>query len=178
MTVADPGELEKCCWRVEKALCAESTCFHKIKTSNFLVSAGANTGPLGHLQLHPLVAVLPPCAWQMTSLLLVDMYPVYIGEIARSCSKSISVTIDTITHIVKDDVIAEAVVVGLTLLCYRMLFHLVHLLTSWPHKSQKLELGRSSLRRCTPPRPLAGLPAMGKLSSAHQWHRREETYML
>ena len=112
MTLPDPGELEKCCWRVEKALCAESTCFHKIKTSNFLVSAGANTGPLGHLQLHPLVAVLPPCARQMTSLLLVDMHPVNIGEIARSCSKSISVTIDTITHIVNDNVIAEAVVVG------------------------------------------------------------------
>ena len=46
----------------------------------------------------------------MTSLLLVDMHPVNIGE---SCSKSISVTIDTITHIVNDDVIAEAVVVGI-----------------------------------------------------------------
>ena len=48
----------------------------------------------------------------MTSLLLVDMYPVYIGEIARSCSKSLSVTIDTFKHIVNDNIVAEAVVDG------------------------------------------------------------------
>ena len=88
MTEADPGELEKYLWWVEKALCAESTCFQKIKSSYFFVSTGANTGPLGHLQLHPLVAVLPPGAGQVTSLLLVDMYPINIGEVARSSSKS------------------------------------------------------------------------------------------
>ena len=52
------------------------------------MDAGANTSPLGHLELNPGIAVLPPCTRKTTTLLLVHVNPVNVGEVARCSSKS------------------------------------------------------------------------------------------
>ena len=111
MTVADPGALAKMLLEGGKGFMCRIYLLPQDKDQQFSCECRSQHWSSWPPSTAPACCSPSPGAGQMTSLLLVDMYPVNIDEIARSCSKLISVTIDTITHIVNDNVIAEAVVV-------------------------------------------------------------------
>ena len=92
LTLADPRMLQlQYSLRVEEALWEVSTCFWQEEPSNFLMDAGANTCLLGHRELVPRIAVLPPSTRKIPTLLLVHMDPIYVRKITWSCSETLTV---------------------------------------------------------------------------------------
>ena len=73
---------------IESNLSYVRTWFQEEQSSNLLVDARPDTCPLRDAKNYPLVAVPSACTRKLTTLLLVHMNPVNVGEVTGTGSKS------------------------------------------------------------------------------------------
>ena len=73
---------------IESNLSYVRTWFQEEQSSNLLVDTRPNTCLLSNAKNYPLVAVPSTCTRKLTTLLLVHMNPVNVGEVTWTGSKS------------------------------------------------------------------------------------------